>query len=254
MLGSMQKADGKTGTCIAQFNGSLPSRLEVRFDAFPEAGMVMADRITVTGGENYGLTQVLKNLGLPNKKDLAKLSGQRIVSLGEGMSPLVPNLRQAGARAFGVDLWYGSKAIPDTPFGRKMKAHFQNHKKVLIQASADKLPFKDRSVDMILSHALFNNIIERPFKEAIIREALRVLWVGGELRILGITQATLMADHLQEKYGHKVDFGFEGKVSETKFGDSVAHHSWFLLKVQKLERIFNKDVEYHPQDQNLWSR
>ena len=150
------------------------------------------------------------------------LEGLTILDVCAGMSDSVFRLRQAGARAHGVDTCYASleamfarhrkgfevtartvfNVEPDSVRGKELYRSFTEgfvaglERGSSIAASATALPFGDGSFDLVLS---FNGIFGTlDFAPAVLRQALleavRVLRPGGSLQLLPYQQGTVLND------------------------------------------------------------
>ena len=124
--------------------------------------------------------------------------GASVVSLGEGMSELLPFLIATGAHVRAVDLWYHSELLDQGPFSNSAlaaMADFQRrYRPYLIRANALHTGLPEESQSVVLSNLLANNLhINEQLR--LVQEAIRLLRVGGNARIY----LTLSPDHLDEK-------------------------------------------------------
>ena len=156
-----------------------------------------ADHILITSEEHYPLSVVLKNLGL----DALPTRGT-ILSVGEGMSPLVPEINRNGGRAKGLDIWYEQPDLP-AELANYVRANSQS----LMVGSATKIPLGDKSVDLVLSHALVNNLPGEAIEKAIF-EMLRV--ARREVRVGGCCWLPdSIVKKVRARYGSKIDINVE---------------------------------------------
>ncbi len=145
---------------------------------------VRANGVAVTGDHIYGIESVLTNLGINNAEYLTSLEDKKVLSIGEGYSGLLPQLKDFTAEMTAVDIWYHSNSYPDNESGKLMREYVEQHGRNLVQADAASAPFEGESFDLILSHMLVNNLDVFKNKD-VVKEAIRILNRGGEIRIYG---------------------------------------------------------------------
>jgi SAM-dependent methyltransferase len=180
---------------------------------------------------------------------------QRIISLGESWSELVPELIKQGAQnVYGIDLWYNqflkqykdiqepSPCPPLDPCSYgfvelcAVKAYLEHNKNHLIVADARSLPFLSNSIDVVLNH-LFTNNISFQDRKLVFEEILRVLKPGGKARVYTIPrEKTLDMESLSswdEDFSMVVD-----SAQDDEFKLSVVSKMFidfgFLLKIEKI--------------------
>ena len=181
-------------------------------------------RITITPRDFEAVASLLKL----NRSELPKLSGQRVLSVGEGASNFTQTLgKKYGAEAVATDWWYGQKASEQIMVGERMhdspiaklltldeaKARLPDWK---VASLGEALPFKDpafQAVDLanVLGWYFSPSHRERAGTtvaqgHAMIREALRVTAAGGELRfnLFSKAHAAELAEALRGQVGVRV--------------------------------------------------
>jgi hypothetical protein len=150
-------------------------------DAAPLRQLVEVNEILVTGEDDHSTEQVLANLGITDEIIKQWVSEHKfVISVGEGMSGLIPFLVSKGVNAIGIDLWYDDPLnIPDNDTGRKMRAYITRNHMFLKSGDVRALPFDNSSVDVVLTHKLFNNMYFSDVLQGH-REIMRVLRSSGE--------------------------------------------------------------------------
>lgn len=98
------------------------------------------------------------------------LQGLKIVDLACGEGDLVEDLRREGVDAIGLDVHLGA---------------YQKSKGYFVQASMDRTPFEDKSVDILMSSMgpIRYNLHDRALILKLLNEAHRILKPGGVFRI-----------------------------------------------------------------------
>ena len=187
---------------------------------------IKIDGIAVTGEDVlYPLSLVKENLGLGGQ-EIKDLEGQKIISIGEGFSGLLPHLLENGISVKGLDLWYHADDIPQESYvGGKMIKYIEQYGEHLIQGDAKQMPFDDNIYDVVLSHQLVNNFLPHDalvmrdssrIIPKIIDEVLRVLKPGGEARIFGVGES-IESEYLIHN-AHRIE-SWEMRKIENKWGD-----------------------------------
>lgn len=152
-------------------------------------GYEKADDVLITGKDHYSMEVVLHNLGLTNY--ISKISkAVKIISVGEGMSELAPNLANEGFNIWGVDIWYEAKNLPKSAEESRKKTmdgddayeYVTENRAILQAADATSLPYQSGSIDLVLSHQLINNLKDKNAFLAI-QEMVRIVKKGGQVRI-----------------------------------------------------------------------
>lgn len=132
----------------------------------------------------------------PSSRVLRQLQDKRVLDIGCGLTPYVDNsmfqaCRRAGVEFYGVDpkleqgFTFGSfdRAMIRATGGGRVNPHAPGLERG-VAATADDLPFEDKSVDLIIScYLLFAWIEDEALLEGIFREFLRVLKPGGTVKI-----------------------------------------------------------------------
>ncbi len=127
---------------------------------------------------------------------LAELDGKRVVDVGCGLTPFVPDSMFRACHDAGIDFFaVDPKLAEGFKFGSfdRLKVVFNNGARPdpnapgeerRIASTADKLPFDDRSVDLVLSAwLLFVWLSEERALDSTFAEVKRVLKPGGTLRV-----------------------------------------------------------------------
>ncbi len=217
-----------TGELSAQVPGvNLPRWMSaVDYDAAQverakESGL---GRITITPRDFDAVASLLKL----NRAELPKLSGQPVLSIGEGASNFTQVLgKKYGAQAVATDWWYGQKSSEQIMVGERM--HDSPIAKVLtldeakarlpdwkVASVGEALPFKDGAFEAVYLANVLGWYFSPSHQEragttpeqgqAIIREALRVTARGGELRfnLFSKAHAAALAEVLRSEPGLQV--------------------------------------------------
>ena len=102
--------------------------------------------------------------------DLEKYSfkGKKVLDIGAGNSDFVDESKKRGASAWGVDLPNWIKWIKKN---YTEKLHLSSH----IGATGEKLPFKDNSMDLVVSNSFLDHAEDMHSLKILTKEALRVL-------------------------------------------------------------------------------
>jgi len=149
---------------------------------------------------NYSLDQIEKSLDI---KDLTAYKGKTVISLGEGDGKLTAALTKEGSEAYGIDTWYDARSFnkADIPVNitntdevtkaaNSMLTSINENQGRLVAGDARYLPLADKSVDVVLSNKLINNMSYASDMNTVVEESLRVLKPGGEIRMSGYTPST----------------------------------------------------------------
>jgi ubiquinone/menaquinone biosynthesis C-methylase UbiE len=154
----------------------------------------------------------LRELGL----DFEYLKGKTILDVGAGPAFIAEAAKNKGIKVISIDIdpekWKKLEGeLPDVPY---------------IKASAEKLPFKDETFDIVISHAgPFNNTDSKDLIFDYINEAKRVLKNGGELRFgPGDLNANIFAEEELFNEAERKTFSREQRI------DRIAQKSLELLK------------------------
>lgn len=138
----------------------------------------------ITGEETYPLKVIYENLKL--EQLLSRRGLTSILSVGEGRSPLVRELRSQGHIAFGLDRWYRQPADQLLP---ELIEFRESNGLSLIPGEAETIPFKSNTFDLVLSHVSY-------VSQEGLGEIIRVLKPGGIARIV----ERRLASQSAEKY------------------------------------------------------
>lgn len=161
---------------------------EIPFRGGMGLGVYINDVLVTGEGYLYSQEEVFNVLGLDEAK-LRKLraEGAKVLSLGEGFGSLLDRFLRSRVEAKAMDLWYHLDGYPMDNFaGKKMFNFNQKYHEHLIRGSFDAIPYSDRSLDLIVASMLFNNIADKDLFVKGVEEIIRVLKVGGEVRLLGL--------------------------------------------------------------------
>ena len=134
----------------------------------------------------------------------ASAEGLKVLSIGEGYSPLLPSLLSQGAKAYAADLAYFRKPDPkfieneyeNTEALRALQAYETIYHSSLIQADATQLKknlpseVQAEGFDMIVAHRLVNNLDDEDTVK-VLHEAYRLLKPGATLRISHFPESLL---------------------------------------------------------------
>lgn len=104
--------------------------------------------------------------------------GKRVLEVGVGAGCDFRSWVENGARVSGIDLTEAAMRL--TAEHLKVKG-LDDEEHELRTADAERLPFEDRTFDIVYSYGVFHHV---PDIEAALREAHRVLEPGGELRAM----------------------------------------------------------------------
>lgn len=125
-----------------------------------------------------------------------------VIDLGSGTGfPLLEIAERLGnsSKIYGIDPWENANKKAK----QKIKEYNLSNVEI-VEQSAEKLPFKEKSVDLIVSNLGINNFKN---KELILQECLRVLKINGKLAI-----TTNLYGHWKEFYSI-----FESTLHECKY-------------------------------------
>ncbi|MBL6990881.1 MAG: class I SAM-dependent methyltransferase [Bacteriovoracaceae bacterium] len=225
------------------------SSSDVKFELFmPEKnyrggqGMgVTVNKIIVTGDTiYYALPEMLKALKIDAKQVAHWKSNKAVVlSLGEGLSGLLPHLRSKGVDVYGLDIWYHSSDIPTNNYvGTQMIDYLNKYGDHLIRGSSSNIPVADSSIDVIVAHKLVNNLsVEDGL--ATLSEIKRVLAPHGEVRIFGIlgSHKSAIKKYLKKHFTKTHKWSFTEGTSSMRFseaGDKSLEESGTLLLIKPL--------------------
>ncbi|MBT4761171.1 MAG: methyltransferase domain-containing protein [Bdellovibrionaceae bacterium] len=145
-------------------------------------GGVTVNNVAVTGKYEYNTYTVAQNLKLKTEELTEWASNDlKVLSIAEGVSGLLPTMLSYGVNAKALDLWYNGKDYVNNHIGIQMFEFVQNYRNYLIRGDARSMPIESNSIDIVLSHRLFNNINNNSVME-VVYDVLRILKPGGEAR------------------------------------------------------------------------
>lgn len=235
--------------------------LPTDFFSVEEANGVI--RFSLDGGRNssrarvYPLDYVLRNLGL-TEAYIRNFTG-RVLLAGEGYGKLLPEFLQSPrAVVTAVDPIYALNPIPPGFMGEGLRDYVQRFAQYLNPASADRLPFETRSVDLYIAHFLVNNfgnttvmnvpgVGQQEFFEFLpivtnmVTESIRVLRPGGRAIFAGFVLSedfeNLMED-VEERYaGRPLDY----RIVEIATFDRVTDYATFGSLAPDFRHLRNEE-------------
>jgi arsenite methyltransferase len=121
------------------------------------------------------------------------------VGCGHGLMLLAAAKRLKTGKATGIDLWQTEDQAGNSPEATMENARLEGVAALveLKDGDARKLPFADRSFDVILSSWALHNIYDREGREVAVREIARVLRPGGRAVLVDIRHADEYAEVLR---------------------------------------------------------
>jgi hypothetical protein len=170
-------------------------------------------------GENYFPAEIIaEGLGVslndivPSPTVAKIFSGGKTDFLLVAMSytRLLPILIEKGKSVKALDIWYNQEEFPRGTIGDNMRAFNNNYRAHLVGASALHIPMSRESVGHIWSYRLVS--AQTPeFQTAFLREAIRVVKVGGEVRINGYLKEEAQAslDFINREYSSSLEATIE---------------------------------------------
>ncbi len=212
-------------TCVDKLNDLLQKALENKvfhqsFDGFPQerstekplieivqkgetkekAVRVNGIAVTFAGeADPFMVSSQRLGLGLDSEKELAALSGKNILSIGEGVGPHVASMLDHGLKIKGLDIWYSQldklRGAIDPDTFKVFKQFVDKYEDYLVTGSVFNIPYDDNTFDLLIASRLLNNLNKEDVIRAL-KEMVRVLKPGGEIRIKGI-QRGFSKDELQ---------------------------------------------------------
>ncbi len=123
------------------------------------------------------------------------------VGCGHGLMLIGAAKRLTSGKAVGIDLWQKEDQSDNSREATLQNVHLENvtDRIELLDGDARKLPFADKSFDVILSSWAIHNIYDRAGRETAIHEIVRVLKPGGRLLIADIRHTAQYARVLPTK-------------------------------------------------------
>lgn len=191
---------------------------------------VFVNDVLVTGeGYLYSGEEIFKVLELDNAKlSFLKKNESQVLSLGEGFGSLLDRFLRHGVEAKALDLWYHMNHYPVESFtGKKMSEFNSKYYDHLIRGSFTNIPYPNRSLDLIVASMLFNNIADRDVFIKGLEEMVRVLKVGGELRLVGLQP--YQVDYISKMY----DDVFEQRIDKIEIEKVTKDDTVVLLPVYR---------------------
>ncbi len=122
------------------------------------------------------------------------------VGCGHGLMLIGAAKRLTSGKAVGIDLWQKEDQSDNSREATLQNVRLENvtERVELLDGDARKLPFEDKSFEVILSSWALHNIYDRAQRETAIREIVRVLKPGGRLVIADIRHTGQYAEVLQK--------------------------------------------------------
>ena len=190
-----------------------------------------ANEVLITSGAHYPLSTVVKFLGFNGISQMVgAFKGESVLSVGEGLSPLVPSLVSNGINATALDIWYGNDNLPP-----ELQKYVTNHQSYLLAGSSDHIPLPDKSVKFVLSHGLINNIPGELILPSI-AEMLRVTSINGQVRMaFCCTKLDDLLRSLREKYKNTVSIKHQFFRDKWRFQDRKIEIRSELVIINRLE-------------------
>jgi len=150
-----------------------------------ESGVPLINGIMMTGAEAYPLEVMISHFGMNREKLLNQLRGKRVLVVATGSAELLPFLIRNGIDAKGLDLWYTDNSIPDSSsldglYFEEARRFQSRNQQYIIGGTAERIPMSSQSVDVVISHQLFNGM-EATQGSRIISEFARVLSPNGTM-------------------------------------------------------------------------
>jgi SAM-dependent methyltransferase len=121
------------------------------------------------------------------------------VGCGHGLMLLGAGKRLTSGKAIGIDLWQKEDQAGNSPEATMANARLEGvgDRIELKDGDARKLPFADRSFDVILSSWALHNIYDTEQRAIAVREIARVLKPGGRAALVDIRHADEYAEVLR---------------------------------------------------------
>jgi len=101
------------------------------------------------------------------------------IGCGEGTFIVKMAKKYPNAKFTGIDYWENVWGYSKESCIKKAKNEGISNRVIFQKASASKLPFKDETYDLIVSNFVFHEVKDEKDKKQLIKEALRVLKMGG---------------------------------------------------------------------------
>lgn len=195
---------------------------------------IQANGVAITGDFIYALDMVLNNLDLNKSKIPEQFGGVETLTLGEGVSKLLPFLIESKAKAKALDLWYHTNNFPNNFSGEIMRKYIADYGPYLLQGDAQKIPLPENSVSKVLSHMLVNNV-SSDMQVNIVADVIRVLRAKGEARIYGFdsSEIKLMQKFLDRNYKDLVTYKAKEIAFDFIFRGSRHGSALYLLTLDK---------------------
>lgn len=129
---------------------------------------------------------------MPRLVQFQRYSGRAVLEVGCGLGTDFVQFARAGAKGFGIDLSERSLALT----AGRLKAEGLSGS--LLQADAEKVPFKDGTFDLVYSWGVLHHT---PDTARAVRELIRVCKPGGEILVMLYHLHSLVTAQVWVRYG-----------------------------------------------------
>jgi SAM-dependent methyltransferase len=170
---------------------------------------------------------MLASLGCGNPTSLATLHpGETVLDLGSGGGiDVLLSARRVGptGKAYGLDMTDEMLALANA---NKQKAGIGNVE--FLKGEIEKIPLPDRSVDVVISNCVINLSAD---KDAVLREAFRVLKPGGRFAVSDVVTRGAMLPEIRKSVLLWVGC-IAGALEESQYRDKLSRAGFVNVEVQ----------------------